>query len=228
MNPNPSSLFHKIVQPGVANPGPHPAVILLHGRGTNENDLLGLASYLDPRFFIASVRAPFAFPYGGHTWYDIVEVGTPDENQFRESYQRLIQCILDIRQAYPLDPERLFLLGFSMGSVMSFAVSLTRPDLIRGIVAHSGYVPEHIAQQFQLTSLGNLSVFIGHGTQDPVIPVTFARRAKEFLAPTQANLTYKEYPIPHTISEESLADFSLWLQRRLDPASPLDVADKNR
>ncbi|MBI3111006.1 MAG: dienelactone hydrolase family protein [Ignavibacteriales bacterium] len=224
-----SSLLHKIVYPGIANTGPHPAVILLHGRGTDENDLLGLASYLDPRLFIASVRAPFAFPFGGHTWYEIIEVGTPEQSQFEESYQRLLQFIGDLKQGYPVDPQRVFLLGFSMGSVMSFALSLSHPELLRGVIAHSGYIPEHMTNRFRLEAVNTLSLFVGHGSQDPVIPVSYGRRAKEFLSATKADLTYKEYPIPHTMSEESLTDLSLWLQQRLNPSSPpLDVPDKNR
>ena len=223
-----SSLLHKIVYPGIANTGPHPAVILLHGRGTDENDLLGLASYLDPRLFIASVRAPFAFPFGGHTWYEIIEVGTPEQSQFEESYQRLLQFIGDLKQGYPVDPQRVFLLGFSMGSVMSFALSLSHPELLRGVIAHSGYIPEHMTNRFRLEAVNTLSLFVGHGTQDPVIPVSYGRRAKEFLSATKADLTYKEYPIPHTMSEESLTDLSFWLQQRLGPSSPLDVPAKNR
>jgi len=198
-------------------------LILLHGRGTNEDDLLGLADYLDPRLFLISVRAPFEFEqgFGGYTWYDVQDVGIPDPKQFEESYNRLVRFVLDVKQNYPVDPRRVFLLGLSMGSIMSLALSLTRPELIRGVVAHSGYIPENTPLQFAWDRLRDLSLFIAHGVDDPVIPVHLGRRAHDLLSKTQADLTYKEYPIPHSMSEESVADLADWLQKKL--AVPEDM-----
>jgi phospholipase/carboxylesterase len=213
-----TTLVHKVRPPVASSSTKPPAVILLHGRGTNEDDLLGLADYLDPRFFIISARAPYRFDegMGGYTWFGLEEIGKPDPQQFSEAYHLLVQFIGDVKAGYPVDPARVFLLGFSMGSIMSFAVSLTQPNIVRGIVAHSGYIPESVSLQFTWTQLASLSLFVAHGIHDPVIPIQKARRAQELLSKTEADLTYKEYPIPHTISEESLADLSQWLQKKLD------------
>jgi phospholipase/carboxylesterase len=127
-----------------------------------------------------------------------------------------MQFIEDVKTGYPVDPDRVFLLGFSMGSIMSYAVALTKPALVRGIVAHSGYIPEHASLQFSWTQLASLSVFVAHGLHDPIIPIQKARRTRELLLQTGADLTYKEYPIGHTISEESLSDLSQWLEKKLD------------
>ncbi|HTY38547.1 MAG TPA: alpha/beta fold hydrolase [Bacteroidota bacterium] len=218
-----STLVHKIRQPGWEGDGKHPALILLHGRGTNEDDLLGLVDYLDPRFFVVSARAPFRFNegFGGFTWYDVRDIGTPDAAQFGESYDRLVRFVVDVRQHYPVDVNRIFLLGFSMGSVMSFALSLTRPELVRGVVAHSGYIPEQTTLQFAWDRLEGLSLFVAHGVDDPVVPILYGRHAQDLLAGTKADLTYREYPIPHTISEKSLTDLSEWLQKML--AVPQDM-----
>jgi phospholipase/carboxylesterase len=218
-----STLVHKIRQPGGANTGNHPVVLLLHGRGTNEDDLLELVDYLDPRFFVVSVRAPFKFEQGlgGYTWYDVQDVGIPHAAQFEESYSRLSQFVLDVSQNYPVDPRRMFMLGFSMGSIMSFALALTKPELIRGVVAHSGYIPENTTLQFAWNRLQKLSLFIAHGVNDAVIPVNLARRAHDLLSKTQADLTYKEYPIPHSMSEQSVSDLADWLQKKL--AVPQDM-----
>lgn len=218
-----STLVHKIRPPAAASDQRSPALILLHGRGTNEDDLLGLADYLDPRFFVVSVRAPHRFQqeFGGYTWYEIQKVGTPHPQQFEDSYKRLVQFIDDVKNGYPIDPGRVFLLGFSMGSIMSFAVALSMPQAVRGIVAHSGYIPENTSLQFAWDRLQQLSVFVAHGVHDPVIPIHSGRRVQELLSKTSADLTYKEYPIPHTISEESLSDLSSWLQKVLDV--PTDI-----
>jgi phospholipase/carboxylesterase len=213
-----TTLVHKVRPPVTSGPTKSPVLILLHGRGTNEDDLLGLADFLDPRFFIVSARAPYRFEEGhdSYTWFGLQEIGKPDVQQFSEAFSRLTQFIQDVKTGYPVDPARVFLLGFSMGSIMSFAVALTQPNTVRGIVAHSGYIPESVSLQFAWTKLSSLSFFVAHGLLDPVIPIQKARRTRELLSKTGADLTYKEYPIQHTISEESLADLSLWLQKKLD------------
>ena len=218
-----TTLVHKVRPPVTPVEGKPPALILLHGRGTNEDDLLELVDELDPRFFIVSARAPYRFEqgFGGYTWYDLKEVGSPDLQQFEESYTRLMVFIEDVKRGYPIDAQRLFLLGFSMGSIMSFSVALTKPLEVRGIVAHSGYIPENTPLRFAWDQLQHLSVFSAHGVNDPVISVSLARRARELLSKTKVNLTYKEYPIPHTISEESLSDLSAWLQKMLDVPSDM-------
>ncbi len=210
------SLLHKIASPNSDQNPPFPTLILLHGRGTNEDDLLGLVSYLDPRFMVISARAPFRFSYGGYTWYDVLEVGSPEPQQFAESYERLIQFLADVQQHYPVDANQVFLLGFSMGTMMSYALALTKPKEIAGVVAHSGYIPEHPLLLFKWDELDQTGFFVAHGVHDPVIPIHFGRRAKELLSKTNADLTYREYPIAHQISEESLRDLSAWLQKRLN------------
>jgi phospholipase/carboxylesterase len=213
-----TTLVHKVRPPAASGITKSPAVILLHGRGTNEDDLLTLADYLDPRFFFVSARAPYRFDdqAGSYTWFGLQEIGRPDPQQFAEAYGFLSQFVEDVKKGYPIDPQNVYLLGFSMGSIMSFALALTQPRAVRGIVAHSGYIPETVSLQFAWRELAPLSVFIAHGIHDPVIPIDKARRAQELISQTAAVLTYREYPIPHTISEESLADLSQWLQKRLD------------
>ncbi len=206
-----TSLVHQIAPFDETTRQPRPTLILLHGRGSNEEDLLGLVPYLDPRLFCIAARAPFDFPYGGYTWYDLREVGTPESEQFAESYRKLLVFTDDIRKHYPVDPARTFLLGFSMGTVMSYALALTKPEQFRGVVAHSGYVPENSSLDFRWNNLSNTSFFVAHGTHDPVIPINFGRRAHELLQKTGAPLLYREYPIQHQISEESLGDLTRWL-----------------
>ena len=192
-------------------------MVLLHGRGTDENDLLGLAPYFDERLLFISVRAPHAFSFGeGYTWYETLRVGSPEPNQFAESYKRLSSFVDDIRKEYPVDPSRLYLFGFSMGTVMAYAMTLTRPDLISAVVAHSGYVPEDSGLSFRLRDLDRVSFFIAHGLDDPVIPVSFARRAQEILRGTHARVTYQEYPIGHTVSEQSMHDIVGWFTQKID------------
>ncbi|MEE9288704.1 MAG: PHB depolymerase family esterase [Bacteroidota bacterium] len=213
-----SSLIHRVIPPALEKPGPpYPTMVLLHGRGTDENDLLGLTPYFDERLLFISVRAPHPFSFGGgYAWYEVLQVGAPEPNQFAESYERLSSFLNDIRKEYPVDPSRLYFFGFSMGTVMAYAITLTRPDVISAVVAHSGYVPEDSGLSFRLGDLDRVSFFIAHGLHDPVIPVSFARRAQEILRRTHAHLTYQEYPIGHTVSEQSVQNIVGWLTQKID------------
>lgn len=219
-----TTLYHTVFGPRLAGPGPHPTIVLLHGMGADEEDLAGLHTALDGRFLFLSVRAPFPFPVGGgFTWYDFDGTGTPHPETFRSSYDRLVGFLQDIRRGYPVDPGRLILFGFSMGTVMAHAVALTHPGLLRGLVANSGYVPERTHLTFRWDLLGDLDLLITHGTEDPVIPVAMGRRTRELYAASPAHMHYREYPMAHSISQESLDDAAAWLVHLLDPETPSHV-----
>ncbi|RPH36021.1 phospholipase [bacterium] len=211
-----TSLVHRVLEPEHSVADAHPTLIMLHGRGADEEDLLGLSSFLDDRLLCISARAPFSFPYGGYTWYDIGQVGVPLPGMFDESYAKLVTFVDDVLRNYPVDPSRLYLFGFSMGTVMSYALSLTRPELFRGVSANSGYVPEGTGLRFRWKDLAGKTFFIAHGAGDQVIPVQMARRAKELFAPSHATVDYREYPMDHQISDESLADVAAWFKKLLD------------
>jgi phospholipase/carboxylesterase len=214
-----SALLHKIAPHTNTATRLSPTLILLHGRGANEDDLLGLVPYVDSRFLVIAARAPFPFAYGGATWYETLATGIPQPDQFNESHERLVQFVRDVKANYPVDPERLFFLGFSMGAVMSYAFALTHPQEVNGVAAHSGYVPEDTSLLFEWKKLKGKGFFVAHGTEDPVIGVQFGRRAKELLEKAEADLTYREYPIPHSMSEDSVSDCSSWLHERIRGAS---------
>ncbi len=212
-----STLYHRVVQPQKPHPFSNPTVILVHGRGADEEDLLGLASYLDKRLLILSVRAPHQFEFGGgYTWYDAGETGTTEPTMFKSSYTKLTAFIDEALVHYPVDKRQLYLLGFSMGTVMSYALALTRPATFRGVIANSGYVAEDTHLTYLWSGIASTDFFVAHGTEDPVIPVQRARRARQLLEGGNARVEYREYAMAHQISDESLADFSRWLEQRLD------------
>jgi phospholipase/carboxylesterase len=216
MTPIETSLNHHVILPENSPTVTHPTLIMLHGRGADEEDLLGLSERLDRRLLIISARAPFPFPYGGYTWYDVGAVGQPEPVMFKTSYDALTTFVGDVLVNYPVNKQRVFLLGFSMGTVMSFALSLTQPAIFRGVIANSGYVPENTHLTLKWNELSGTEYFIAHGIHDPVIPVSFGRRTKQLFENAHASFTYREYAMAHQISEESLADFSAWLTQRLD------------
>jgi phospholipase/carboxylesterase len=190
---------------------------MLHGRGADEEDLLGLASMLDKRFLVISPRAPFPYSEGGgYTWYDVGTIGTPDPVRFPESCTRLSTFIADVLAGYPVDPGQLFLLGFSMGTVMSLSMALTHPELFRGVSANSGYLAENTHLKPRWNEIAHREFFITHGTLDPIIPVHMARRDRHLLESAGAHVTYLEYTMGHQMTEEGVAEISTWLTGLID------------
>ena len=198
---------------------PDGALVLFHGRGADEHDLHPLLDELDPdrRLLGLTPRGPLALPPGGAHWYVIRELGYPDPRTFSASYA----AATDWLDGLGLDWERTILGGFSQGSVMAYALSLTRGrPRPAGVIALSGFVPT--VEGYELDLAAPLPRFaIGHGTYDPVIGVEWCRRAKQLLEETGADVIYRESPMPHTIDPRFLAELRTWvaeLTGRSEPA----------
>ncbi|WP_242344897.1 alpha/beta hydrolase [Anaeromyxobacter terrae] len=196
-----------------------PLLLLLHGLGADERDLFALAPWLDPRFLVVAARAPYPARPSGFAWYGLDRTTTPitlDPAEVEASREALAELVPELCAAYGADPARVFLFGFSQGAVMSYALALARPDLVRGLVAHSGRVlPQSLSRAELAPALARLEALVLHGTWDEVIPVQRGREARSLLAPLLGErVEYREYPIGHTISEESLADAGAWLVSR--------------
>jgi phospholipase/carboxylesterase len=182
---------------------------MLHGRGADEHDLFGLKDRLDPRLDIYSLRAPFEYEWGGYAWFDLFEDGTVDEKSFAQSRDEITAFIRTVKT------DKLFLLGFSMGAIMSYSIALSYPGICSGILALSGFAPPQLEKEYRLQQLQDLHIFISHGITDPVIPVASARATKALLAKSNAVVSYHEYPMAHQINDECLADLDVWLKEQL-------------
>lgn len=199
--------------------GKSPLLILLHGIGADENDLFGLAPFLDERFFIASARAPYTLPYGGNAWFELfIEPGNVSFNkeQFLESQLKIPEFVNELVAEHDLDASRVYLCGFSQGAMMSLSSALSEPEKYAGIVAMSGRAAtEMIPEGIDSDKFKDFPIFVTHGTFDPVLPIENGRATKEILSRLPVDLEYKEYPMAHEISQESLGDVSGWLTERL-------------
>jgi phospholipase/carboxylesterase len=214
------TLEHVVVPPREPSPRP-PLVILLHGLGADEHDLLGLAPWLDPRLVVVSVRAPHEAMPMGHSWFDIDFSGSPpriDARQVAESRDLVLRFAGEAAREHGADPSRVWLVGFSQGASMATACALARPDLLRGIAAHSGRVVHRAIPGSPAPELAGFPVLWQHGTADPVVPIEFGREANELLGRLGLRVDYREYPIGHEIGEQDLHDLRLWLSDRIDEA----------
>jgi phospholipase/carboxylesterase len=190
-------------------------LLLHHGRGSDETDMLGLAQALDPdrRLHAVAPRAPLVLPASpGYHWYVVPRVGFPDHDTFHASFADLAALHDEVWERTGIGPERTVLGGFSMGSVMSYATGLSgeRPRPA-GILAFSGFLPTVDGWEPDLGSRRGLPVFIAHGRADPVMEVGFARRARDLLGEGGADVTYLESDVGHTIDPAALARSAAWL-----------------
>jgi phospholipase/carboxylesterase len=215
------SLVHRVHIPKKGD-GPHPTLIALHGRGSDESDLLGLAPYLDDRLLWISPRAPLDLP-PGFEWYRLAGIGVPVEPTFAKALGQVTQFVDEALAVYPVDRQRVFLFGFSQGGMMSYAHALTRPELTRGVIIHSSYLPLPSIQATARVDLDGVrakSFLVIHGQQDPLLPVARGREAGAWLRQAGADVTYLEYPMGHTVSEQSIAAMNAWLAIQLRESPP--------
>jgi phospholipase/carboxylesterase len=200
---------------------PEGALVLFHGRGTDEHDLFPLLDALDPerRLLGITPRGPLQLPPGGNHWYVIRELGYPDRETFMTSYERASAWL----DGLGIPPERLVIGGFSQGAVMSHALGLgvDRPRPA-GIIALSGFIPT--VDGFTLDLERSLPpIAIGHGTYDPVIGVEWGRAAKEQLEAAGADVLYREAPLPHTVDPGFLAELRPWLAAAISSPSAAEL-----
>lgn len=194
----------------------NPLLLLLHGYGSNEEDLFSFAAELPDEYYIVSARAPYNLMYGSYAWYainfDADENKFSDNEQARISRDLIAQFIDELVNNYPIDSTNVTLIGFSQGTILSYAVALSHPEKVQRVVAMSGYInPEILEENYLKNSFSNLKIFASHGTVDQVIPVEWGRKAKPFLDKLGINTTYKEYPIGHGVSPQNFYDFKNWL-----------------
>jgi phospholipase/carboxylesterase len=194
-------------------------VVLHHGRGTDENDLLGLADVLDPERHLHFVtpRAPLQIPgWPGFHWYVVPRVGFPDPDTFHASYAKLTELHDELWERTGIAPERTVFGGFSMGSVMSYSLGLGsgRPAPA-GILAFSGFIPTVEGWRPSLADRTGTRVFIAHGRTDPIMDVSFARTAAETLEAGGLPVEYHESDAGHHIDPAHVQPAVDWLRATL-------------
>jgi phospholipase/carboxylesterase len=197
---------------------PEGLLVMHHGRGTDETDLLRLADHLDPerRLRVVTPRAPLQLPGSpGYHWYLVPRVGYPDHDSFHAARAALAE-LHDGLWEEGVGPERTVLGGFSMGSVMSYAMALgaDRPA-VAGILAFSGFVPTAEGWEPSLSDRPGTRAFIAHGRNDPIMDVGFAHRARDLLSDGGLDVTYRESEIGHQIDPSHLRDATAWLAETL-------------
>jgi phospholipase/carboxylesterase len=195
----------------------NPLLLLLHGYGSNDSDLFSFASELPDEYYVISARAPYDLQYDSYAWYAINF--DADQNKFSDHDQAIlsrdlvVRFIEELKVKFPIDSSNITLIGFSQGSILSYSIALSYPNIVQRVGALSGYLNLDInSENYQNNDFSNLKIFASHGTVDQVIPVEWARKTDPILKSLGINSTYKEYPIGHGVSPQNFFDLKDWLQ----------------
>lgn len=189
-----------------------PILLLLHGVGGNEKDLLRFEAYF-PDFHLISVQAPILLNGERYAWFNVSFTPEPIHNaqEAEESRQQLITFLDELQQTYK-PATKPFLLGFSQGAIMSLSLALTVPDNFAGVVAMSGRILQECSQTAKASAnLKKLPVLLSHGRFDQKLPIYHAQSSKEILEPI-TNLSYREYDKAHEITPQMLSETNKWLE----------------
>lgn len=212
------SLHHLVREPKIKKVK-NPLLLLLHGYGSNEEDLFSFAAQLPDEYFIVSARAPYNLPqYSGHAWYAITFDSDmnkfSDDKQATESRDLIVKFIDEIIATYPIDADNVTLVGFSQGAILSYAVALTYPEKIKRVLALSGYLNmDIVGKSLHAEDAAKVRFFISHGIVDQVIPVDWARKAPEFLKNLGLDVEYHEYNAGHGVAPQNFNDLVNWLNK---------------
>ena len=210
--------LHYLIQEPKVKHDKNPLLLLLHGYGSNEEDLFSFASELPQDHYVISVRAPYDLQPYGHAWYaihfDADENKFSDNIQAKQSVELIAGFIEEIVKQYPIDAKNVTLIGFSQGAILSYATALTYPEKVAKVMALSGYFNKEIMPEvIDTKAISHLKFFVSHGSVDQVIPVDWARKAKPALENLGVEVEYHEYPVGHGVAPQNFFDFKNWLQR---------------
>ena len=212
-----NNLQYIVRNPKIASTKP-PLLILLHGYGSNEQDLFSFAEELSDDLLIVSAQAPYEMGPGAYAWYainfDDVNGKFSDLKQAKISIDKIAVFIDQIKLKYKTDSKKTFLLGFSQGAILSYSLSFYYPNKVQNIIALSGYInrellPTDISEEIKT------SYYCSHGSVDQVLPVDWARKSKPFLDNLGFSNVYSEYPVGHGVAPQNFYSFKSWIEKRL-------------
>lgn len=210
----PLTFLKRPASPSVPQPW---LLVLLHGVGSNEQDLYALCAQLPERYYVLSLRAPYRMGPGAFAWFDysIEPSGarTIDEVQEAASRALLAQTLASASEQLDIPPERAVVAGFSQGGAMALGLLLTQPALMRAaIVWHGRLMDQPLAALAPADAFRGRALWVSHGTHDGVIPLAHAQAIAHHVAPLPLAYTYREFPSEHEIRPSELAATLTWLE----------------
>lgn len=194
---------------------PSPLIIMVHGYGSNEQDLFSFSRAIPEKFTIISLRGDLEIQNNGYAWYNISLDFNGNKNydtkKAIESRNKIFKSIEICKEKYNIDNDNVTLMGFSQGSMLVNAVALTYPNQIRNVVSLSGAFDPNIINLSNSDSLRNLSFYVSHGLNDEILPFEVSKESLKILEENNINHVFEEYPIGHGVSPENFNSMLSWL-----------------
>jgi phospholipase/carboxylesterase len=202
------------VRKATSGEAPHPSLLLLHGYGSNADDLFSFADYLPAHYTIISLEAPLETPFGGKAWYsihfDAAQDKWSDLAEAKKSLVALVEQLDYLEEEYRLNPKDMSLMGFSQGAILSWSLLLDHPDRFRRAVFMSGYINEQLLKK-PLEEYQNILAYASHGTQDTTVPFAWAEKSITTLKDINPAVCFNAYPDGHNVSSDNFKDLLEWL-----------------
>lgn len=206
-------LIYELRSPELIEPGKnYPVIFLMHGMGSNEQNMMPFVSGIERELFVFSIRGPLEQP-PGYAFFTIEGYGKPHRDIFDGAINELEKFIEYTKEKYPIDVNEIYLMGFSQGAILSMTLGLKLGNRIKGIIALSGYLPAFVKEEYDIQPLDKVSAFISHGDQDQILPFEWGVEAEVFYKQHGANSMFSSYPEAHSVSNENYNDFTAWFNK---------------
>ncbi len=202
-----TGLIHRVKVP--AGPGPHPTIVMLHGRLGNEDVMWIFAQALPADWLVVAPRG-LVEEEEGYSWHPRLPDEWPCLYDLDKAVTAVTHFIHALPKQYNADPHQIYLMGFSQGAATAYALAMKYPKLIQGVAGLVGFVPEACDAAIQIQALGKLPIFMAVGTEDPRIPYQRSQLCAQTLKEAGADLTYKEYATGHKLNAQGMKDLEQW------------------
>lgn len=194
----------------------HPCIILLHGYGSNAEDLFSFANYLPQQLTVISLEAPLNTPFGGKAWYsihfDAAQDKWSDIEEAKKSLVAITQQLEYFINEYDLNPKDISLMGFSQGAILSWSLLLDHPKRFRRAICMSGYINTQLLEK-PLDEYQNVLAYASHGTNDPTVPYQWAESGITKLKINNPEIVFNSYHDGHNVSPENFKDLLEWISK---------------
>jgi len=207
-----AGLRHRVAE--TAAPGPHPTVVMLHGRSGDENAMWIFSRTLPKEWLVVAPRGIKPDPGGGYAWHPRQRDEWPPLSKFDEAVTAVVRFIQALPGLYDADPDRLYLMGFSQGAATAYAIAMRDPGLVQGVAGLVGFVPVESDAAVETKALSGLPIFMAVGKEDRYIPLARTQGCAQTLRLSGAVLTYHDYDTGHRLNAQGIRDLKAWWLER--------------
>jgi phospholipase/carboxylesterase len=188
----------------------YPVIYLLHGMGSDEEDIFSLFEELKENYILIAIRGPIQ-QGNGFAYFNILRIGYPEIGSFEAVLIQLKDTMLELQKHYPIDHDCQFVAGFSQGAILSMSMAIRYGVFFKGIAALHGYVPQHVSSE-KIADLETVHVFIGHGERDEMFSMAVGKANEAFFKDRTPEVTFKTYPNGHWVSQFEKSDVIRWFE----------------